>query len=137
MASIWLVAEDQGAAGVAGELCVDAAAGEVDVVLGGVERDAGELGAAEVDALVGEVGEEVFAGVSAGRRLADDADDGVEVVERDLVAEQDVLAVAGLAEEESGAAADDVDAVVEEGPECGGRARAPWAGCCARPGRSC
>ena len=37
------------------------------------------------------------------------------MVERDLVAEQDVLAVAGLVEEEGGAAADDVDAVVDEG----------------------
>ena len=37
------------------------------------------------------------------------------MVERDLVAEQDVLALAGLVEEEGGAAADDVDAVVDEG----------------------
>ena len=64
---------------------------------------------------VGEVLEEVFAGVGAGGRLADDLDDVVEVVERDLVAEQDVLALAGLVEEEGGAAADDVDAVVDEG----------------------
>ena len=39
------------------------------------------------------------------------------MVERDLVAEQDVLAVAGLAEEEGGAAADDFDAVLEEGAD--------------------
>ncbi len=91
--------------------------GHVDVVLCGVEVDAGELGAAEVDALVGEVAEEVLAGVGAARRLADDLDDVVEVVERDLVAEQDVLAVAGLAEEEGGAAADDFDAVLEEGAD--------------------
>ena len=102
-------------AGVVGELGGDAAAGEVDVVLGGVERDAGELGAAEGDAAVAEVGEEVFAGVGAAGGLADDADDRVEVVERDLVAEQDVLALAGLVEEEGGAAADDVDAVIDEG----------------------
>ncbi len=39
------------------------------------------------------------------------------MVEGDLLAEQDVFAVAGLAEEEGGAAADDVDAVVEEGAD--------------------
>ena len=33
----------------------------------GVERDADELVAAEVDALVGEVAEEIFAGVGAAR----------------------------------------------------------------------
>ena len=37
------------------------------------------------------------------------------MVEGDLVAEQDVLAVAGLGEEEAGAPADDLDAVIEEG----------------------
>jgi len=37
------------------------------------------------------------------------------VVEGNLVAEQDVLALAGLVEEEGGAAADDVDAVIDEG----------------------
>ncbi len=89
----------------------------VDAVLGGVERDAAELGALEGDGAVGEVGEEVFAGVGAGVGLADDADDLVEVVEGDLVAEEDVLAVAGFFEEEGGAAADDVLAVIEEGAD--------------------
>ncbi len=37
------------------------------------------------------------------------------MVEGDLVAEQDVFALAGLVEQEGGAAADDVDAVVDEG----------------------
>ena len=53
------VAEDQraeiagGEAGaIGGKLRVDAAAGQVDAVLGGVERDAGELGAAQRDAAV-------------------------------------------------------------------------------------
>ncbi len=41
------------------------------------------------------------------------------MIERDLVAEEDVLAVAGLAEEEGGAAADDFDAVIEEGTDGG------------------
>ena len=95
------------------------AEGHVDAVLGGVELDAGEFGAAEGDALAGEVAEEIFAGVGARGGLADDLDDAVEVVEGDLVAEQDVLAVAGLGEEEGGAAADDLRAVVEEGADGG------------------
>ena len=103
---------------------------------GGVEGDAGEFGAAEVDGLAGEVLEEIFAGVGAAAGLADDLDDVVEVVERDLVAEEDVLAVAGLAEEEGGAAADDFDAVIEEGADGVRRAGVPWAGRCGRPGRS-
>ena len=49
--------------------------------------------------------------------LADDLDDVVEVIERDLVAEQDVLAIARLAQQEGGAAADDIDAVVDEGAD--------------------
>ncbi len=69
--------------------------------------------------LAGEVLEEIFAGVGAAGRLADDLDDVVEVVEGDLVAEEDVLAVAGLAEEEGGAAADDFGAVIEEGADGG------------------
>ena len=84
----------------------------VDVVLGGIEGDAAELGAPEGDGAIAEVGEEVLAGVGAGVGLADDADDLVEVVEGDLVAEEDVFAVAGLSEEEGGAAADYVAAVV-------------------------
>ena len=39
------------------------------------------------------------------------------MVEGDAVAEEDVLALAGLAEEEGGAAADDIDAVVNEGAD--------------------
>ena len=114
------IGEDEGAGGGGsgvgrGELRGDGAAGEVNGVLGGVEGDAGELGAAQVDAATGEEGEEVFAGVGAGVGLADDADDVVEVVEGDLVAEQDVLALAGLAEEKGGAAANDVDAVIDKG----------------------
>ena len=103
-----LVAEDQRAGG---------RERHVDVVLCGVEFDAGEFGAAEVDRFAGEVLEEALAGFGAAAGLADDLDDVVEVVERDLVAEEDVLAVAGLAEEEGGAAADDFDAVIEEGAD--------------------
>ncbi len=76
-----------------------------------------KLGAAEGDGAIAEVGEEVLAGVGAGGGLADDLDDAVEVVERDLEAEEDVFAVASLFEEEGGAAADDVLAVIEEGAD--------------------
>ena len=61
--------------------------------------------------------EEIFAGVGAAAGLTDGADDVVEMVERDLVAEEDVLAVAGLIEEEGGAAADYFGAVIEEGAD--------------------
>ena len=59
-------------------------------------------------------GVEVFAGVGAGVGCANDPDDRVEVVESDLVALEDVLALAGFAEQEDGAALDNVDAVVDE-----------------------
>jgi hypothetical protein len=104
-----LVGEDE--RGDAG--CAGGQVGGVYGVLGGVERDAGKLRAAQAD-LPGEVGEEVLACGSARRALADDADDVVQMVERDLVSEQDVLAVAGLGEEECGAPADDLDAVLEK-----------------------
>ena len=100
---------------VGGELGGDAAAEEIDRVLGGVEGDAGDLCAAEVDTTAGEEGEEVFAGVGAGGGLADDADDLIEVVKGDLVAEEGVFTLAGAVEEEGGATADDLDAVIEEG----------------------
>ncbi len=45
---------------------------------------------------------------------ADQFDDGVEMVERPVEAEQDVLAVAGLAQQVIGTAADHVDAVLDE-----------------------
>ena len=83
----------------------------------GVEGDAGQLGAAEGDGAAGEEGEEVFAGVGTGGGLADDADDLVEGVKGDLVAEENVLAVTGLGEEVCGAAADDVLAMIEEGAD--------------------
>ena len=88
--------------------------GGIDAVLRWIELDAGEGLIADGDPAVGEELEEVFAGVGAGGGSANDFDDVVEVVERDLVAEQDVLALAGLAQEEGGAAADDVLAVLDE-----------------------
>ena len=63
-------------------------------------------------------GVEVFARLGRGERdRANDVDDGVEIVERDLVAFQDVLALARLAQQEDGAALDDVDAVIDEGAD--------------------
>ena len=62
--------------------------------------------------------EQVLARVGAAAGLANDLDDRVEVVERDLVAEQNVLALAGLVEQERGAAADDVDAMIYKRPDC-------------------
>ena len=102
--------------------------GRVDGVLRGVELDALERLIAKGDGLVGEELEEILAGVGAGVGSADDLDDVVEVVERDLVAEQDVLALARLAQQEGGAAADDVAAVLDEGADGLGRAAARGAG---------
>ena len=62
-------------------------------------------------------GVQVFAGFGAGVRSANDPDDRVEIVEGDLVAFEDVLALAGLAEQEDGAALHHVDAVVDEGAD--------------------
>ena len=49
--------------------------------------------------------------------LADEGNDGVEVVERDLIAEQDVLALAGLAQQKDSAALHNIDAVIDEGTD--------------------
>ena len=58
------VGEDEGAVDAGGgDGCADE--GGVDAVLVGVECDAGEFSAAEVDAAAGEEAEEVFAGVGA------------------------------------------------------------------------
>ena len=60
-------------------------------------------------------GVQVFAGFGARAGAADDADDGVEIVEGDLVAFEDVLALARLAQQEDGAALHHIDAVIDEG----------------------
>jgi hypothetical protein len=52
-----------------------------------------------------------FLGIAGG---ADGFDDGIEILKRLLETEQDVLAIAGFAEQELGAPADDFDAVVDE-----------------------
>ncbi len=63
--------------------------------------------------LAGEA-EEIFAGIGAAARSTNDLDDLVEVVEGDLVAFENVFALAGLAEEEGSAATNDVDAMIDE-----------------------
>src|SRR5580658_2000156 len=89
-----------------------------DGVLLGVELDAANRGflAADQDAnrLVFEEFVQVLPGIRAAGRSADDFDHVIDVVERDAVAEQDVLALAGLAQLVLRAPADHVDAVFEE-----------------------
>src|SRR4029077_2978675 len=66
------------------------------------------------DVLLGEILEQVLFCFRAAGRPADDADDIVKMVERDLVADQDVLAFAGLAQLVNGAAANDFDTMLDE-----------------------
>ena len=91
---------------------------------------AGEALAVEIDDDLGALapGVEVFAGFGARAGAADDADDGVEIVEGDLVAFEDVFALAGLAQQVDGAALDDVDAMVDEGADGLRRGRVRGAG---------
>ncbi len=91
--------------------------GHVDAVLLRVESDAIQFGAAQIDFLAGEILEEIFASFGTAARLTNRLDDVVEVIERNLVAKENVFAVASLAEEEGSAAADDFDAVVKEGAD--------------------
>ena len=63
-------------------------------------------------------GVQIFAGFDAGAGCADDANDGVEIVERNLVAFEDVFTLAGLAQQEGGAALHDFDAVIDECADC-------------------
>ncbi len=59
-------------------------------------------------------GVEAFASLGARAGPADDADDGVEIVEGDFVAFEDVLAFAGFAQQVDGAALDHVDTMIDE-----------------------
>src|SRR6266478_151241 len=89
-----------------------------DLVLAAVELDAFKLPGLAVfgdgDFLLRKVLEQVFLGVGAAAGPANDADDVVEMVERDLVADQNVFALAGFAQLVDGAAAHDFDAVLDE-----------------------
>src|SRR6266849_6639237 len=88
------------------------------LVLAAVELDAFEFPGLAIlgdgDFLLGEILEQVFLGVGAAAGTANNADDVIEMVERDLVADQNVFALAGFAQLVDGAAAYDFDAVLDE-----------------------
>ncbi len=71
-------------------------------------------GGVDVDLLAAEVEHQIFAGVGAVRAAANDRDDVVEMIERRQVAFENVLAVFRLLQQVSGAAANDIDAVLDE-----------------------
>src|SRR6266849_4338856 len=89
-----------------------------ELVLAAVELHAFEFFGLAVfgdgDVLLGEIFEQVFLGFGAAGRSADDADDVVKMVERDLVADQNMFALAGFAQLVDGAAANNFDAVIDE-----------------------
>src|ERR1700691_724448 len=74
----------------------------------------GAAGDVDVDFLASEIGDQGLAGVSAIGAGAHDGNDVVEMIERGDVAFENVLALFGLHQQVSGAAADDVDAVIDE-----------------------
>src|SRR6185503_18266145 len=61
---------------------------------------------------------QVFASFCTRARGADDLNDGVEIVEGNLVAFENVLALASLAQQIDSAALHDIDAVIDEGANC-------------------
>ena len=71
-------------------------------------------GGVDVDLLAGKIGDQVFAGFGAVGAGADDGDHVVQVIERGQVAFENVFAVFGFREQVGGAAADHIDAVVDE-----------------------
>ena len=71
-------------------------------------------GGVDVDLLAAEVEHQIFAGVGAVGAAANDGDDVVEMIEGGEIAFEDVLAVFRLLQQVGGAAADDVDAVLDE-----------------------
>ena len=77
-----------------------------------------ELGSAaggvDVDLLAAEVEHQIFAGVGAVGAAANNGDDVVEMIEGGEIAFENVLAVFRLLQQVGGAAADDVDAVLDE-----------------------
>jgi len=86
----------------------------VNRVFRGVKLNAGQSLITHGDRLAREKLKEMFPRIGARRRSTNDLDDIVKMVERDLIAEQNVLALAGLAQEEGGTAAHHVNAVVDE-----------------------
>src|ERR1700689_2444882 len=71
-------------------------------------------GGVNVDFLAAEVEHQIFAGVGAVGAAANDGDDVVEMIEGGQVAFENVLAVFRLLQQVGGAAADHVDAVLDE-----------------------
>ena len=92
----------------------------LQAVLAAVELDARNLARLAVlgdgEVLLAEILEQVFPRVGAAGAAADDANRHVEVVEGDLVAEQDVFPLAGLAQLIARTARDDVAAVLDKKP---------------------
>src|SRR6267154_784940 len=88
------------------------------LVLAAIELDAFEFPGLPVfgdgDVLLGEIFEQVFLGLGTAGRSANDADDVIEMVERNLIADQNMLALAGFTQLVNGAAADDFDTVIDE-----------------------
>src|SRR6267154_4990639 len=88
------------------------------LVLAAIELDAFEFPGLAIfgdgDVLLGEIFEQVFLGFGATGRSADDANDVVEMVERNLVADQNVFALAGFAQLVNSAATHDFHAMIDE-----------------------
>src|SRR5208283_3788267 len=87
-------------------------------VLAAIELDAFQLLGLAIfgdgDVLLREILEQVFLGFGAAAAAANDADDVVQVIERDLVADQNVFALFGFAQLENGAPANHFHAVLDE-----------------------
>src|SRR6266481_7470237 len=88
------------------------------LVLAAIELDAFEFPGLAVfgdgDVLLGEIFEQVFLGFGTAGRSADDPDDVIEMVERNLVADQNVFALAGFAYFLNGAATHDFYTMIDE-----------------------
>jgi hypothetical protein len=71
-------------------------------------------GGVDVDLFAAEVEHQIFAGIGTVGAATNDGDDVVEMIERGEIAFENVLAVFRLLQQVGGAAADDVDAVLDE-----------------------
>src|SRR5712692_4560590 len=77
----------------------------------------------DADVLLAEILEQVFLGIHAAGRTADDANHVVEVIQGNLIAEQNVLALFRLFQLENRTAADHIDAVLDEQLDHGDQAQ--------------
>src|SRR6185312_10565070 len=71
-------------------------------------------GGIDVNLLAGKVSNQILAGLATVRAAANDGDDVVNVVERDLVAFKNVLALFGLPQQVGGAAAHNIHAMINK-----------------------